>query len=190
LAVAKIKKPRINKISKALKQQHGYLKRNLASIGALIACGGMLLVAVRPIDQKLLVVSGLVRQQSIPYHADSRRIPDRIVSLCQLHIRLIVRGKARCNLKYGSLISISVTSDGFTFLDRLSCDPCIEGEDLKVQAMAYRCRHGDYPEVIFADQIYRTSSNHAVCQRHRIRFSGSHLRRPKNDLELLGAEKW
>jgi hypothetical protein len=123
LAVAKIKKPRINKISKALKQQHGYLKRNLASIGALIACGGMLLVAVRPIDQKLLVVSGLVRQQSIPYHADSRRIPDRIVSLCQLHIRLIVRGKARCNLKYGSLISISVTSDGFTFLDRLSYDP-------------------------------------------------------------------
>jgi hypothetical protein len=47
LAVAKMKKPRINKISKALKQQHGYLKRNLASIGALIACGGMLLVAVR-----------------------------------------------------------------------------------------------------------------------------------------------
>jgi len=32
LAVAKIKKPRINKISKALKQQHGYLKRNLASM--------------------------------------------------------------------------------------------------------------------------------------------------------------
>jgi len=83
----------------------------------------MLLGAGRPIDQQLLVVSELVRQQSIPHHADSRRIPDRIVSLCQLHIRLIVRGKARCNLKYGSMISISVTSDGFTFLDRLSYDP-------------------------------------------------------------------
>jgi hypothetical protein len=29
----------------------------------------------------LLVVSELVRQQKIPYHSDSRSIPDRIVSL-------------------------------------------------------------------------------------------------------------
>jgi len=35
--------------------------------------------------------------------------------------------------------------------------------------MAYRRRHGHYPEVICADQIYRTRANRAFCQRHGIR---------------------
>ena len=189
LAVAKKKKPRINKIRKAIKQQLGHLKRNLASIDGLIACGGCLLAAGRHIYQKLLVISELFRQQTILYHADSRSIPDRIVSLCQAHIRPIVRGKARCNVEFGAKISISVTGEGFTFLDRLSYDPYNEGEDLKAQAMAYRRRHGHYPEVICADQIYRTRSNRAFCQRHGIRLSGPRLGRPKNDPELVAAEK-
>jgi hypothetical protein len=189
LAVAKKKKPRINKIRNAIKQQLGHLKRNLASIDALIACGGCLLAAGRPIYQKLLVVSELVRQQTILYHADNRSIPDRIVSLCQAHVRPIVRGKARCNVEFGAKISISVTGEGFTFLDRLSYDPYNEGEDLKSQAMSYRRRHGHYPTVICADQIYRTRSNRAFCQRHGIRLSGPRLGRPKNDPELVAAEK-
>lgn len=189
LAVAKKKRPRMNKIRKAIKQQLGHLKRNLASIDGLIACGGCLLAAGRHIYQKLLVISELVRQQTILYHADSRSIPDRIVSLCQAHIRPIVRGKARCNVEFGAKISISVTGEGFTFLDRLSYDPYNEGEDLKAQAMAYRRRHGHYPEVICADQIYRTRANRAFCQRHGIRLSGPRLGRPKNDPELVAAEK-
>lgn len=159
------------------------------SIDALIACGGCLLAAGRHIYQKLLVISELVRQQTILYHADSRSIPDRIVSLCQAHIRPIVRGKARCNVEFGAKISISVTGEGFTFLDRLSDDPYNEGEDLKAQAIAYRRRYGHYPEVICADQIYRTRSNRAFCQRHGIRLSGPRLGRPKNDPELVAAEK-
>ena len=189
LAVAKKKKPRISKIRKAIKQQLGHLKRNLASVDALIACGGCLLAAGRHIYQKLLVISELVRQQTILYHADSRSIPDRIVSLCQAHIRPIVRGKARCNVEFGAKISISVTGEGFTFLDRLSYDPYNEGEDLKGQAISYRRRHGHYPKVICADQIYRTRSNRAFCQRHGIRLSGPRLGRPKNDPELVAAEK-
>jgi len=98
LAVAKKKRPRINKIRKAIKQQLGHVKRNLSSIDALIACGGCLLAAGRPIYQKLLVISELVRQQTILYHADSRSIPARIISLCQAHIRSIVRRKACCNV--------------------------------------------------------------------------------------------
>ncbi len=189
LAVAKKKKPRISKIRKAIKQQLGHLKRNLASVDALIACGGCLLAAGRHIYRKLLVISELVRQQTILYHADSRSIPDRIVSLCQAHIRPIVRGKARCNVEFGAKISISVTGEGFTFLDRLSYDPYNEGEDLKGQAISYRRRHGHYPKVICADQIYRTRSNRAFCQRHGIRLSGPRLGRPKNDPELVAAEK-
>jgi len=189
LAVAKKKRPRISKIRKAIKQQLGHIKRNLSSIDALIASGGWLLAAGRHVYQKLLVVSELVRQQTILYHADSRSIPARIVSLCQAHIRPIVRGKARCNVEFGAKISISVTGDGFTFLDRLSYDPYNEGEDLKAQATAYRRRYGHYPEVICADQIYRTRSNRAFCQRHGVRLSGPRLGRPKNDPELVAAEK-
>jgi IS5 family transposase len=107
------------------------------------------------------VVSELVRQQTILYHSDSRSIPDRIVSLCQAHIRLILRGKARCNVEFGVKILISVTGEGFTFLDRLSYDPYNEREDLKAQAIAYWRRHGQYPKVTCADQIYRTRSNRA-----------------------------
>ena len=55
--------------------------------------------------------------------------------------------------------------------------------------MAYRLRHGHYPEVICADQISRTRSNRAFCQRHGIRLSVPRLCRAKNDPELVAAEK-
>ena len=59
--------------------------------------------------QKLLMISELVRQQTILYHTDIRSIYDRIVSLCQANIRPIVRGKARCNAEFGAKSSISFT---------------------------------------------------------------------------------
>ena len=154
-----------------------------------ISSGASLLAAARDWYHKLLVVSELVRQQRILYHSDSRSIPHRIVSLYQAHNRPIVRGKARSNVEFGAKISISVTGDGFAFLDRLSHEPYNEGEDLKAQARAYRRRHGHYPEVICADQIYRTRANRAFCQRHGIRLSGPRLGRPKNDPELLAEAK-
>lgn len=189
LAVAKKKRPGINKIRKAIKQQLAYLRHNLKSIEALASCGGFLLAAGSPISQKLLVVSELVRQQTILYHSESRSIPDRIMSLSQAHVRPIVRGKARSNVEFGAKISISVTGHGLAFLDRLSFNPYNEGEDLRSQAFAYRRRHGCYPEVICADQIYRTRSNRAFCKRHSIRLSGPRLGRPKSDPELIAAEK-
>jgi len=95
-----------------------------------------------------------------------------------------VRGKARCNVEFGAKISISVTGDGFTFLDRLSYDPYNEGEGLKSQARSYRRRHGHYPKVICADQIHRMRANRAFCFRHGIRLRGPRLGRPKSDPEL------
>jgi IS5 family transposase len=137
-----------------------------------------LLAAGRYGYQKLLLVSELVRQQTILEQSDSRSIPDHIVSLGQAHIRPIVRGKARCNVEYGAKISILVTGDDFTFLDRLSFDPYNEGEDLKAQARVYRRRLNHYPKVICADQIYRTRANRAFCMGHGIRLNGPRLSRP------------
>jgi hypothetical protein len=173
--------PRLSKIRMAIKQQRVHLERSLATIDALTACGSSLLAAGKHWYQKLLVVSELVRQQKILYHSDSRSIPERIVSLYQAQIRPIVRGKARSNVEFGAKISISVTGDGFAFLDRLSYDPYNEGDDLKVQARAYLRRYCHYPNVICADQIYRTRANRAFCQRHGIRLSGPRLGHPKSD---------
>jgi IS5 family transposase len=75
LAVAKKKRPRINKIRRAIRQQLGHLRRNLASIDALTARAASLLAAGRYAYQKLLVVSELVRQQTILDQSDSRSIP-------------------------------------------------------------------------------------------------------------------
>lgn len=138
LAMAKKKRPRIAKIRKAIKQLLGHLDRNLASIDALITCGASLLAAGRHWYQKLLVVGELVRQQRNLYDCDSRSIPHRIVSLYQAHIQPIVHGKAGCNVEFGTKISVSVTGDGFTFLDQLSHAPYNEGKDLKSKAQAYR----------------------------------------------------
>ena len=111
LAVAKRKRPGINKIRKVIKQPLAHLERNLASVNALIACGAGLMAAGRHWYKKLLVVSELVRQQRILYHYDSRSIPNRIVGLMQAHIPPIVRGKPRLNVEFGAKLSISVTED-------------------------------------------------------------------------------
>ena len=100
-----------------------------------------------------------------------------------------MRGKARCNVGFGAKISISVTGDGFTFLDRLSYDPYNVGEDLKSQARSYRRRHGHYPKVIYADQIHRMCANRAFCFRHGIRLRGPRLGRPKSDPGLAADAK-
>jgi IS5 family transposase len=67
----------------------------------------------------------------------------------------------------------------------LSYDPYNEGEGLKTQAIVYRRRFDHYTEVICADQISRTRSNRAFCQRHGIRLSGPPFGRPKSNPELV-----
>lgn len=92
--------------------------------------------------------------------------------------------------EFGDKICISVTEEGFSFLDRLShAPPYNEGEDLKAQVKSYRHRRSHDPKVICADQICRTRSNRAFGRRHGIRLSGACLGRPKKDPKLVVAEK-
>jgi IS5 family transposase len=93
--VAKKKRPRIDKIRKAIQQQLRQLERNLHGIDALIACGANHLAAGRHWYRKLVVDSELVRQQKILYHSDSKSIPDRI-SLYQA-LREALKNRATIN---------------------------------------------------------------------------------------------
>jgi len=61
-------------------------------------------------------------------------MPVFIVSLSQTHVRPILRGKAFCSVEFGARISITVTGDGFIFLDRLIYVSYNKGEDLKAQS--------------------------------------------------------
>ena len=189
LKVARKKSPRFGKIRIAISQQLRHLNRNLDSIDSLIACGASGLGAGKHWYRKLLVISELVRQQSIMYYSESRSIPDRIVSLTQPHIRPIVRGKARSKVEFGAKISISLTGNGFVFMDRLSWDAYNEGIDLKTQANIYLRRYGYYPKIICADQIYRTRANLTFCKQHGIRLSGPKLGRPKKNPYLAAEER-
>ncbi|MBD3278215.1 MAG: transposase [Candidatus Aegiribacteria sp.] len=130
--------------------------------------------------RKLLVISEVYRQQNEMYYAKKRKIPHRIVSISQPHVRPIKRGKAAANWEFGPKISIGMT-DGYTTIHRIGWDNFNESGDLTAQADDYRRVHGVYPESIHADKIYRNRANLKFCRENGIRLSGPPLGRPPKD---------
>lgn len=177
LAMAKQKRPGRKKIRKAIRQQLGYLGRNLQII-ANLASEGLLKQLSRRLYRLLLVIHELYRQQLWMYQSRIHRIDDRIVSLHQPHVRPIVRGKAKSPVEFGAKISVSLV-DGFSFVDHLSWDAFNESGDLPAEIEAYRRRFGYYPQSVHADRIYRTRANRRYCKARGIRLSGPPLGRPK-----------
>ncbi len=107
LALAKQKKPGYRKIRKAIRQQLGYLRRNLKTIENM-ASEGLLKHLNKRLYRLVLVTHELHRQQSWMYHHRSHSIADRIVSLYQPHVRPIVRGKAKSPVEFGAKISVII----------------------------------------------------------------------------------
>ena len=114
LQIAKQRKPNRKKIRKALRQQLGYVRRNLAHIDTLIAAGAMLSELKKNLYRNLLVVSEVYRQQQLMYEQGCHRIDDRIVSITQPHVRPIVRGKSGTPVVFGAKLSVSCV-DGHAF---------------------------------------------------------------------------
>ncbi len=121
LQIAKQRQPNSKKIRKAMRQQLGYVRRNLAHIDTLIAAGAKLSELKKNLYRNLLVVSEVYRQQQLMYEQGCHRIDDRIVSIPQPHVRPIVRGKSGTPVEFGAKLSVSCV-DGHTFLDHLSWD--------------------------------------------------------------------
>ncbi len=105
LQVAKQRRASHKVMRKAIRQQLGYVRRNLAHIDTLITIGASLSKLSRQRYQRLLVLSEVYRQQQWIYDQNVRRIDDRIVSLAQPHIRPIVRGKAGTPVEFGAKIA-------------------------------------------------------------------------------------
>lgn len=179
LSVAKAKRLSKSKRRKAIRKQLGYVERNLKTINKLGKESSLTLLS-RIQYKNLLVVGELFRQQKWMHERREQRIDDRIVSICQPHIRPIKRGKASASTEFGGKISASLV-DGWCFLDHLDWNNYNESGDLTNQVEAYKERFGFYPESVHADKIYRNRDNLKFCKKHGIRLSGPRLGRPPKD---------
>ena len=179
LSIAKQKKPKASRTRNAVKQQLRYVKSNIETIGDLLLETGPEALPEKRLN-RLMTICQLYRQQYAMYIGKNHQCENRIVSLRQPHIRPIVRGKAGKRFEFGQKLALSVVS-GYTFIERQSFDNFNEGISLIESVERYKRTYGCYPEVVQADQIYRTRDNLAYCKRWGIRLSGPRLGRPGKD---------
>jgi len=176
LKVAKQRKPRKKAIKKAIREQLGYVKKNLETLDGLMGEAESVLPKKRL--ERLATIRKVAAQQEEMLKANSNSVEGRIVNLRQPHVRPIVRGKARTPVEFGQKLAFSVV-DGFTFIDRWDFDNFNEGTVLIEHAELYRERFGVFPKSILADTIYRNRENRQFCKVNGIRLSGPKLGRPK-----------
>jgi transposase, IS5 family len=86
-----------------MRQQLQYVQRNLKYINQLIEAQRQLRDVLDKRDWKLLQVIHELHRQQQEMHAENKHsIADRIVSIYQLHVRPMPRGKDRVRTEFGS----------------------------------------------------------------------------------------
>jgi hypothetical protein len=180
------KKTTRRQIRAAVRQQLNYVRRDLDSVGKLLA------VSPYGLDDRMMqylcTIQELYRQQREMFDSRTHRIGDRIVSIHQPWVRPIVRGKQTANVEFGAKISIGMC-DGYSRIERLDWDAYSEAGDLIAAAERHREHTGHYPERILADKIYRNRKNLQYCDLHGIRLNGPKLGRPPKDKALYTEQK-
>lgn len=186
LRFARNRKPRYKMIRKAIRQQMGYVKRDLEIVRILLERSKHPLSSKQ--QQYLETIIELYHQQKTMFREKSHRIENRIVSIHQPWVRPIVRGKATADVEFGAKIAISMV-DGYSSIERLDWDAYNESVDLIETIERHKTRTGQYPERILADKIYRTRKNLQYCETHHIRFNGPKLGRPPQNKALYNEQK-
>ncbi|NRR75704.1 transposase [Tetragenococcus halophilus] len=87
-------------------------------------------------------------------------------------------GRVKAKTEFGTKFDVSLDTNGFARIEKLSFDAYNESTVLEEAVENYKERTGFYPERILVDQIYRTKKNRAYCKEHGIRMSGPKLGRP------------
>lgn len=105
-------------------------------------------------------------------------VEHRIVSISQPWLRPIVRGKVKAPVEFGAKFDLSLDSEGYGRLEKISFEAYNESTCLIEAIERFKERTGYYPERVLADQIYRTRENRSYCKEHGIRLSGPKLGRP------------
>ncbi len=181
IAYTKKRKPGHKVRRAAIRKQLNYLRRNIRHVENMMMCTESDKIPYRMID-RFEVIKEVYYQQNHMYRKNERRVPNRIVSISQPHVRPIVRGKAGKPVEFGAKISLSLC-DGFSFIDHLSWNSYNESKDLIPQIEKYKERYGYYPASVHADKIYQTRENRKFCKDHGIRMTGKPLGRPLKETE-------
>lgn len=183
LTIAKKKNKSRNEIRKGIKQQLGYVRRNLSHIEKIL---DQLPQPERPIGKTnyryFLIIQELYRQQLEMYTEQKHQVEHRIVSIHQPHIRPIVRGKEKHKVEFGPKINVSL-QQGYARLNDIEFEAYNESTRMIDQIEAYKQLNGCYPELIQVDQIYLTHANRKYLKEHNIAHTGKPLgRTPKEEL--------
>lgn len=101
-----------------------------------------------------------------------------IISISQPWLRPIVRGKAKVPVEFGAKFDLSLDSEGYGRIEKISFEAYNESTCLIEAVECFRERTGHYPECVLADQIYRARENRNFCKGQGIRLSGPKLGRP------------
>ena len=171
------RKPSQKKIRQCIRQQLGYLGRNLRTIEKMLENKEPL---PNRLARKLEILQIVYQQQKTMYETKTHKVENRIVSISCPYIRPIIRGKAKAPVEFGAKLDISV-AEGYTRLETFSFDNYNEAKFLEQAIENYHQRTGRYPERVLADKIYRNRDNLRYCAKHHIRLSGPALGRPKKD---------
>ena len=181
LAFAKSKKHSAKKIRKALRRQLGYVARDIRYLDGFMGDGYAM--GQKEISRYLTILK-LYEQQQYMYENKVHSVEHRIVSISQPWLRPIVRGKAKAPVEFGAKFDLSLDSEGYGRIEKISFEAYNEGASLIEAVERFRERTGFYPERVLADQIYRTRENRSYCKEHGIRLSGPKLGRPSANVKV------
>jgi len=186
LRFARNRKPRYKQIRRALREQLGFVRRDIELVKEMIGRSSRQLTPRQM--QYWQTIQDVYCQQLEMYKQKKHKVDDRIVSIHQPWVRPIVRGKSTADVEFGAKISVSLVN-GYARIEQLDWNAFNESGDLQAAVERYRERHGCYPERILADKIYRNRKNHQYCAGLGIRMNGPNLGRPPKDKKLYDEQK-
>lgn len=132
-----------------------------------------------------MTIITLYEQQKYMYDNKVHSVEHRIVSISQPWLRPIVRGKVKAPFEFGAKFDLSLDSEGYGRIEKISFEAYNESTCLTEAVERFRERTGYYPERVLADQIYRTRENRNYCKDHGIRLSEPKLGRPSVKQKLI-----
>jgi transposase, IS5 family len=188
LLIAKKKNKSKKEIRRGIRQQLGFLKRDIKHLHNLLdQFEGKDFPLDKQQQKYLFVIQHVYEQQQEMYTNKQQSCKHRIVGIHQPHVRPIVRGKAKAKVEFGAKIGVSL-SDGFSRIDTLNWEAYNESTDLKKQVEGYKDLKGYYPELVQVDGIYLNRENRNWLKERNIRYTGKPLGRPQK-IELTGYQK-
>lgn len=150
LAFAKSKKHSAKKIRKALRKQLGYVARDIGYLEKFMSDGYAM------IDKEIslyLIIITLYEQQKYMYDNKVHSVEHRIVSISQPWLRPIVRGKVKAPVEFGAKFDLSLDSEGYGRIEKISFEAYNESTCLIEAVERFKERTGYYPERVLADQV-------------------------------------